>query len=67
MLKTFNYIVSYNKEENSLSSDREVSIDSSQGKLYGENGFFYNISNEFLELIGPMNGLLNSDSIKGLE
>lgn len=64
--KIYTNIVSYNKKKDSLSSDREVSIDSSQGKLYGRNGFIFNISDEFLELMGPVNGLLRSESVEGL-
>ena len=65
--KIYTNIVSYSKNKDSLSSDREVSVDSSQGKLYGENGFRYKISDEFLELIGPVNGLLKSESVEGLK
>ena len=65
--RIYTNIVSYNKKKDILSSDREVSIDSSQGKLYGENGFIYKISDEFLKLMGPVNGLLRSESVKGLK
>ena len=32
-----------------------------------ENGFIYKISDEFLELMGPVNGLLRSESVEGLK
>ncbi len=65
--RIYTNIVSYNKKKDSLSSDREVSIDTSQGKLYGGNGFIYKINDEFLELMGPVNGLLRSESVEGLK
>ena len=62
----YSNIVTYLSQGETISSDRRVSIDSEQGKLYGENGFSYELKDEFLKLFGPVKGLLNGDSIKGI-
>ena len=57
-------IVSYLAQSRVISSDRIVEIESTQGELIGENGFAYDLDDEFLKLFGPVKGLLNGDTIK---